>query len=233
VLSKLTTNRYTSIALVGLVAVAVLTLAWPRLEASYRYLPVEIAIKHYYSTRVIPSDRLLVLIGFAGRAIEYHDYYRFHDGLSLLHLLRAMDVNTPALQRVDAYRASESEAMAALQRAPAQPGTWLRLASIRWILHDEPQTILTPWKMSIFTGRTDSSLFAQRIEIGLVYRQDMDAEATAMLRDQLLLAWRVQPGSVMTVLMLRDRQLRVTRELIKDSDPSALAEMEIWLEKLH
>jgi len=231
-LLKSRTNRYLSIALVGFIAVALLILAWPRFLASYRYLPVDIAIQRYFSTRVIPSDRLPVLIGFAGAAIGHHDHYRYHDGLSLLYLLRAMDINTPALERIDAYRASESEAMAALERAPAQPAAWLRLAAIRWTLHDEPETVLAPWKMSIFTGRMDSSLFSQRIEIGLVYREDMDAEAAAMLRDQLLLAWRMQPSSVMNVLALRDRGLAVTRELIANTDPSALAEMETWLEKL-
>ncbi len=231
-LPKSKTNRYLSIALVGFIAIAVLILAWPRFMASYRYLPVDIAVQRYFSTRVIPSERLPVLIRFAQRAIEHHDHYRFHDGLSLLYLLRALDVNTPALERIDAYRASEAEAVATLERAPAQPAAWLRLANIRWTLHDEPETILAPWKMSIFTGRTDSSLFTQRVDIGLGLRESMDAEAFAMLRDQLLLAWRLQPGSVMKVLALRDRGLEVTRELITNTDPSALAEMEAWLDKL-
>lgn len=224
--------RNTFISLVGVLSLAVLVLSWPRLQASYRYLPVDIAIQRYFSTQTIPSDRLLVLIGFARKAIEYHDHYRYHDGLSILHLLRALDVNTPALERIDAYRSSEAEAVTALQRAPAEPAVWLRLATIRWVLHDEPETVLTPWKMSIFTGRTDSSLFSQRVEMGLAYSQFMDEEATAMLRDQLLLAWRTQPGSVMKVLSLHDRGLSVTQSLIKDTDPVALAEMEAWLERL-
>lgn len=225
-------SRHLAIAVVALVATAVLLLSWPRLRASYRYLPVDIAIQRYFSTRDIPSDRLEVLIGFARQAIEYHDHYRYHDGLSMLHLLRALDVNTPALERIGEYRASEKEAMVALQHAPAEPAIWLRLANIRWVLHDEPETILTPWKMSIFTGRSDSSLFAERVEMGLVYRPFMDAEATAMLRDQLLLAWRLQPGSVMKVLSLYDRGLSVTKDLIMDTDPVALAEMEAWLDRL-
>jgi len=232
VFSKAKTSRYLSLTLVGLVAISVLALAGPRLLASYRYLPVEIALQRYFSTRVIPSDRLPVLMGFAARAIRFHDHYRFHDGLSLLYLLRATDINTPALERIDDYRSCETEAAAALERAPAQPDVWLRLATVRWILHDEPEAILTPWKMSIFTGRTDSILFARRIEIGLAYREAMDAEATAMLRDQLLLAWRAQPGAVMQVLALRDSGLVVTRELIKNTDPAALAKMEAWLDKL-
>lgn len=225
-------TRYLTIGLTVVLAAAVLLLSLPRLQASYRYLPVEIALQAYFSTREIPSARLDVLIRFARQAVAYHDDYRFHDGLSLLHLLRAVDVHTLALQRRDAYQAAADEAIAALQRAPAQPAVWLRLANIRWILHDEPATILTPWRMSILTGRTDSSLLAQRVELGLAHREYLDAEAVAMLRDQLLLAWRLQPGSVMRVLALRDRGLAVTRALVQNTDPLALAEMEAWLEKL-
>ena len=208
-------------------------LAWPRLQASYRYLPVEIAIQRYYATREMASDRLPVLIGFARKAVSYHDHYRFHDGLSLLQLLRAIDVNTPALERRDAYVASVAEAMESLQRAPAQPSIWLRLATLHWILHDEPETILASWKMSIFSGRTDVSLIPQRVELGLAFREYIDEEGVAMLRDQLLLAWRTKPGGLIQILHVRDPQLELTRKLIEGNDPSALLEMEAWLEKIH
>jgi hypothetical protein len=86
--------------------------------------------------------------------------------------------------------------------------------------------------MSIFTGRTDSTLFTQRLEIGLAHREYMDSEAVAMLRDQLLLAWRTQPGSLVGVLSRWDRNLAVTRPLVESTDPVALAEMEVWIDKL-
>ena len=53
-----------------------------------------------------------------------------------------------------------------------------------------------------------------------------------MLRDQLLLAWRVRPGALARVLAVRDPELRLTRSLVSDNDPQALAEMEAQLEKL-
>jgi len=215
------------------ISVAVLALSWPRLRASIRYLPVDIAIDRYFADRQIPSGRLPVLIRFAGEAINHNDHYRFHDGLGFLHYLRALDVNTPARERRGEYRLSEAETIETLRLAPAQPAAWLRLASLRWVLHDEPESVLQPWKMSIFTGRTDSALLAQRVELGLGYWQSLDDEGLAMLRDQMLLAWRVQPGSLMRVLSSRDRQLRLTRELIEHTDPLALAEIEAWLEKIH
>ncbi|MFC1605471.1 hypothetical protein ACFL33_01240 [Pseudomonadota bacterium] len=216
---------------VALVAVAVLSLAWPRFQASVRYLPVERAIKAYYKTGEIPTDRLPVLIRFASEAIAHQEHYRFHDGLSTLHVLRAMDYKTPALERRDAYVSAMTEAEQSLQQAPANPATWLRLASVRWILHEEPETIVDAWKMSVFTGRIHPLLFQKRAEIGLAYHGYMDEEGKAMLRDQLLLAWRLRPSQLMQVVAKRDPDLRVSRRLLAASDPMALSEMEAWLEK--
>ena len=217
---------------VGLVSIIVLPLSWPRFQASFRYLPVEIAIKRFFANQEIPTERLPVLIDFAEQAIAYNDDYSYRDGLSLLHYLRALDPFTPALERRPAYRLAESEAIISLQQAPAQPKIWLRLATIRWILHDEPETIIGPWKMSIFTGRTYSTIVAARVDMGLAYHEYMDAEAVTMLRDQLLLAWRISASSLVAVLARRDRNLAVTRELLQNTHPEAMAEMEAMLEKL-
>lgn len=224
-------RKYLTLAAAALLAVMVLVLSWPRWLASYRYLPVDIAIQRYYDSRQIPSDRLPVLIRFANEAVKRNDHYRYHDGLSLLYLLQAADVATPALDRLGAYQSAVSEVQLSLERAPAQPGLWLRLANINWTLHEEPEAILAPWKMSIFTGRTDTTLFAQRIEVGLAWRDFLDEEGIAMLRDQVLLAWRAQPSSLMGVLVRRDKDLVITRPLIEFTDPAALAEMERWLAK--
>ena len=230
--SRSRVTRIFQLGTITLVAIFVLTLSWPRLQASVRYLPVDIALDRYFQDRQIPSGRLEVLIGFAAESIAYHDHYRYHDGLSLLHYLRGLDINTPAMQRRAAYREAEAEAVTTLQRAPAQPSAWMRLANIRWVLRDEPEKIIEPWKMSIFTGRMDSTLISQRVETGLAHRQYMDQEAESMLRDQLLLAWRLQPGTFIKVLSRRDPNLLLTWELVQNTDPAALEEMEAWLEKL-
>lgn len=228
----MTLRRLVILVPAALVALAVLTLAWPRFQAGFRYLPVDRAIARYQADRVIPSDRLSVLLDFTRQAIADHDHYRYRDGLSQLHYLRGLDPYTPALERLPAYEEAEAEAVNSLLRAPAQPEVWLRLATIRWVLHDEPENIVEPWKMSVFTGRTHSALYAQRVELGLAHRAYLDEEAVAMLRDQLLLAWRTHPGTLIQVLARRDRGLAVTRGLLEFNDPSALLEMEAWLEKL-
>lgn len=209
-----------------------IALSWPGLRASYRYLPVELAIRKYFATRDIASDRLPVLIDYARAAIGHQDHYRFHDGLSVLQLLRAQDYATPALDRRAAYEEAAAAAEASLQRAPAQSATWSRLAMLRWTLREEPSDVIAAWKMSVFTGRTHPTILIERLQVGFAYHVGMDAEAVAMLRDQFLLAWRMQPGSLVRMLNERDQGLGVTRRLIADTDPLALSEIEAWLERL-
>jgi hypothetical protein len=218
--------------LVAAVAVTVAALAAPRVLASIRYLPVDRALAQYYTTNEIPTNRLNVLIRFAGEAIGHHDHFRYRDGLSQLHYLRGLDMHTPASERRGAYRSAETEAATSLERGPAQSAVWLRLATIRWILHDEPETIVEPWKMSVFTGRTHSALYTHRVELGLAHHAHLNREGRAMLLDQLRLAWRARPGTLIRVLARRDPGLDVTRYLLGDSDPDTLAEMEAWLERL-
>ena len=185
---KSTISQLFIVSLAAFITLALLALSWPRMKASYRFLPVEIAIDRYFQDREIPSQRMLTLISFADQAIAHHDHYRYHDGLSFLHYLRGLDMHTPALERRGEYRLAEAEAIETIKRAPAQPEAWLRIAMVRSLLRDEPDAVLEPWKMSIFTGRTHSTLLAPRVSIGLLYQQDMDSETRAMLRDQLSLA---------------------------------------------
>lgn len=225
-------SRLAMLVLTAIVSVVLVSLAWPRLAASIRFLPVDRALATYYSDNEIPTDRLSVLAGFAAEAIGIHDHYRYRDGLSQIHYLRGLDIHTPARERRSAYRESESEAMESLRQAPAQSALWLRLATIRWVLHDEPETIVEPWKMSIFTGRSHSSLYAYRVELGLAFLAYQDQEGRAMLRDQLRLAWKIRPGTLVQVLARRDPELLLTRNLVGNGDPGLVTEMEAWLERV-
>lgn len=220
------------VSLLMLLALATLSLAWPRMKASYRFLPVDLAIGRYYDQREIPTHRMLTLMGFAGEAIAHHDHYRYHDGLSFLHYLRGLDIYSPALQRRGEYRQAEAAAMDVVKRAPAQPEAWLRIATVRAILRDEPADVLEPWKMSVYTGRTHSTLMAPRVGIALPYMEFMDAESRGMLRDQLLLAWALKPIDLLRELKQADHQLERTRLLIGSHDLATLAEMEKRIEKI-
>ena len=226
-------NSIFAVALAMLLGLILLYLAWPRMQASYRFLPVDIAIERYFDNREIPSRRILTLIGFAGEAIGHHDHYRYHNGLSLLYYLRGLDIHTPALERRAAYRSAETEAMETVKRAPAQPEAWLRMAMVRMVLRDEPEEVIEPWKMSIFTGRTHSTLLVPRTTIGLDYLGFLDRESRSMLRDQLLLAWAMKPVELLRMLKTNDPGLEKSGALLGNTAPATLLEMEERIEKIH
>jgi hypothetical protein len=230
--AELRTQQKIIVTLAAILASGLLLLAWPRMQASYRFLPVDLAISRYYQDREIPAHRLLTLTGFARQAIEYHDHYRYHDGLSFLHYLRGLDIYTPALERRGEYRLAEIEAVETVTRAPAQPEAWLRIATVRMVLRDEPEEVIEPWKMSIFSGRTHSTLLVPRVDVGLAYLGLLDTESRAMLRDQLLLAWELMPGELILALGRSDPGLEKTRLLLGGGEPAMLLEMEARIEKI-
>ncbi|HET6592891.1 MAG TPA: hypothetical protein VFG48_08245, partial [Xanthomonadales bacterium] len=75
---KFRTSQVYVLALAAFLAAGTLALSWPRLQASLRFLPVDIAIERYYQDRQIPSHRMLTLIGFAEEALARNDHYRYH-----------------------------------------------------------------------------------------------------------------------------------------------------------
>jgi len=225
-------SQWFAVTLAAALALATLGLAWPRLAASYRFLPVDHAIERYHDSGEIPTRRMLTLIGFADEALSLNDHYRYHDGLSFLYFLRGLDIYTPALERRSAYRKAESEAIETVRRAPAQPEAWLRIATVRSLLRDEPDAVIGPWRMSVFTGRTHSTLLVPRVGVALPYLETIDAETRSMLRDQLLLAWSLKPNELLRELKVRDPRLQQTRDLIGATAPAALADMEARIEKV-
>jgi hypothetical protein len=224
-------SQWSVVTLAAVTALAVLALGWPRLQASIRFLPVDRSMERFYQEREIPSHRMLTLMGFAREATALNDHYRYRDGLSTLYYLRGLDFQTPALERRDAYRQAEAEAVETVRRAPAQPEAWLRIATVRAILRDEPEEVLGPWRMSILTGRTHSTLLVPRVGLALPYTAFLDSETGSMLRDQLLLAWALKPRDLLLELKARDPGLERTRELIADRDPASLSDMEERIEK--
>lgn len=197
--STRTLARWALASLTGAVALGVLLLAAPRIQASLLYLPVDTAIDRYFRERAAAPDgqhsltsvQLDALRARARSAIEASPHYRYYDGLSLLNYLQAIDrTGKPWLQRPALVRA-EQAALAAAQRAPAKPTTWLRVAQARAALGQEAAAIAEPLSLSILAGRVEPTLLLPRLELGYRYLGQLDEETLNLLRDQTLLAWRV------------------------------------------
>lgn len=168
-----------------------LAAAWPRLQAGVHYLPVDTAIKRYFNSGEIPTAQLAALRERARESIALYDHYRYHDGLSLLNYLQAIDPETaPWLQRPALHR-SMSAGLEAVRQAPGKPRTWLRIAHTRAALGMGEAEVVAPLKMSIYTGRVEPTLLVPRLELAYAYLDLLDEETLGLLRDQTLLGWRV------------------------------------------
>lgn len=218
-------KRSSAILVLGLAVVA-LGFAWPRLMASVHYLPVDAAQKRYYATAEVPVGQLDALVSRASEAIKMHPHYRYFEGLSFLHYLRALSITSSRSERWQALQDSLSAANEAVRKAPARPATWLRIARIRSVMGQGDYAVVPPLNLSILTGRVEPSLLLPRLELGLKYVDVLDAETVAMLRDQAVLMWRDDPR----VLVSAIRQERVNAEQVKslwgEANAGLIAELE-------
>lgn len=189
-------------------AVSLLSLSWPRLQASFTYLPVDTAIAKYFANREIPSGQLNGLIERARQAIARHDHYRYHDGLSVLYYLRGLDTRSPTLARRPAFEQALMEAEKVVSAAPARSVAWQRIARTHALLGHDSGQIMAALKMSIYAGRVEPALFIGRLELGYRYLASLDDELLGLLRDQTLLTWKLQPRELTAAL----REQRIDRQ---------------------
>ena len=200
-------------------------LAWPRLHASLLYLPVDTAIGNYYRDGRIDGRQLEALRARAREAIAVHPHHRYWEGLSLLHFVAAADPRKRLYERRDAFEASIRAGEASLGLAPAQPRAWLRVARARAWLRYQPEQVIEALKMAIYTGRVEPALVHARLELGFAYLPRMDAEARAMLRDQLLLAWRMRPRDLVRELRTGSLKFQPVEALLEGAHDPVLDEI--------
>jgi hypothetical protein len=179
--------------LTAVVASLTLYFAWPRLQASLLFLPVDTAISNFNDSGQIPFGQLDGLQQRATEAISVYPHYRYWDGLSLLYYLEGLDRDKLLFDRRQALEQSIQAARNALSRAPSQPQAWYRIANASSWLRYPVREVIDALSMAVYTGRVDPSLFMARLELGFRYLQHMDDEEVSLMRDQALLAWQLLP----------------------------------------
>ncbi len=224
-------SRYTLILIIGVSALILLSLSWPRLRASLRYLPVDTAISKYWETREADTGQLDALIVRAQESIALHDHYRYWGGLSELQILSGQDMAKPYWQRRQVLEQAIVSATEVVERAPAKPRAWLRIARTRAFLGYPPAEIIPAWKMSILTGRVEPTLMVVRLELGVRYFNGLDDEAVLLLRDQAVLTWAVHRREVLKRLGNGSLDIALMREVLAGRHADIIAEMEAHLGK--
>lgn len=228
-LIRMRLNQLPLTLLIAAAALYTFTLAWPRLRASLLYLPVDTAISNYWDKRETPSSQLQGLQQRAKESIAIYPHHRYWDGLSFLYYLEGGDDNNSLFERRQAFERSIEAATVSLGRAPSQPRAWFRIASARAWLQYPPAGVISALKMAVYTGRVDPSLFMARLVLGMSYLPGMGEEGIALMRDQALLAWQLQPRQVTEELKSRTLKLERMKDLLASTHSDVLAEMEASL----
>ena len=223
-------RRYALILTTRVIALFLLTLSWPRLRASLRYLPVDTAISNYRQTRDINFTQLDGLIGRAHECIEIHDHYRYWEGMSELYLLRGQDMRKTIWIRRQSLEQSIIAAEEVLKRAPLKPRTWLRIARTKEFLSYPAKQVIPALKMSILTGRVEPTLMLPRLALGLRYLSVLESEAIVLLRDQAVLTWTYDPRQMLQQIQSGFLDAALLRELLSSSNSTIIADMEAQLD---
>jgi len=203
-----------------------LSLSWPRLQASIDYLPVDTGISRYWESGEIKAGELDALIERARHSVELYDHYRYWEGLSELLTLSSQDAGKPYWQRRQILEQSVAAALEAVRRAPARPRTWLRIARARALLGYAAEQVIPAWKMSILTGRAEPNLMLPRLELGFRYFNSLDKDAVALLRDQAVLTWAMQRPEMLKRVQNGTLDLKLMRKVLSVQNPDIIAAME-------
>lgn len=228
-MNKRTLLSLSLLLIVSLVALYLSYLSWPRLRSSLTYLPVESAISAHWQGQTIKGDRFQALIETANESVRILDDVRFHRGLSLLHYLYYLHLATAGAAKEvkdDSLRMSQRVTEGALRRAPARPELWLRLASIRSQLGEDARRVLGALTMSMLVAPVEPHLSVNRVQIGLRYANHADAETLSMLRDQVLLAWKMSRVELTARIKSGAIEFREIRALLQAEHYDKLEEME-------
>jgi hypothetical protein len=207
-------NHYLQASLVLALATCLVLLCWPRLRASFGYLPVDTSIALHWS----------------GESLRQHGHYRYYDGLGTLHYLRWLDSALPAEERLAALAASATATREVVALAPMKPRAWLRLAAAESVSGEHGEETAAAFKMSAWTGRIEPPMMLLRLELGFAHRRWLDAEGLRLLRDQTILSWNLQRQALISRFRSGAIDYSRVAALLALSHPDILIEMEEALE---
>jgi len=210
-------------------ATGLLLLCWPRLRASFGYLPVDTSIALHWSGAVIPDLQRRALIARAGESLGQHGHYRYYDGISTLHYLRGLDSALPVAERRAALAISAVAAREVVALAPIKPLAWLRLAAAGSASGEPGEEIAAAFKMSAWTGRVEPPMMLLRLELGFAHRRWLDAEGIRLLQDQTVLSWDLQRQALISRFRSGAIDYSRVAALLARSHPDILTEMEVAL----
>lgn len=207
------------------IAALVLLMAWPRLNASLHYLPVDRAVKRYWNAGAMDPDERSAMQQRAREAISIHDHYRYASGLGFLLYLQALGAEGTLNERRLAFEETISLAADSLGAAPVQPEVWLRMAhagsQVFWPAND----VVAATKMANLAGRVEPTHLMSRLLLGYALLEYLEDESTRLLRDQTVLAWALRQRDFERALKAGSLDPERIEAVLVETHPDLLAEI--------
>jgi hypothetical protein len=101
---------------------------------------------------------------------------------------------------------AEQALQASLTYSCANPYAWFELAQVRMGLGRKDEDIVRAVAMSMLTGRAESSLYLQRLNLALKYYQAADDETRSLIAQQLRLSWKLKRNEVLKLVLHYHRE---------------------------
>jgi len=203
------------------------------LRASITYLPAETALRNHWDTRPIRQERFPALINAASESIDILDDSQYWYGLAWLQYLYVESLGFNTHNGKEMLLLSQRSFETLLKSSPAMPREWLRLAWIHSALKHPVSDVIDAWRMSIHTGRAEHHLYLSRLKLGLRYVGFLVEDDRALLREQLLLAWKYRQREMKEHIASDTFEMETILGLLYLGAPEILTEMEEAYEKSH
>lgn len=197
-----------------MLSVLLVVLAVPRVVANLMMVFPDTVFDHVQTAENPKHDMILKAVDRIEQALHWNqeNRYWFQIG-SLYYELIGSDEYDDLENQAFARRAVEAYAMC-LSRSPVEPDVWYLLAVSRFIIDKYDKSLLGLVKNSIYTGRIVPDLMLDRLTFISLYSEDLDDELRALTKDQVRLAWSLDPkGLVESVMEFPDLEPMVDSAL--------------------
>lgn len=201
----------------GLMAVGLLGLALPRTFAGLAGLAGDVVVQRLRQGEAVDGEALsLAIEGLRDRGF-WHETGANHADLGLLSFTKAQQVPVGTAERERLLLQAETSLKRGLRLAPGNPGAWARLASVR-VQRGDRVGAAAALRMSMLTGSITPAIMSSRLALGLYLLNDLDAETTDMLANQVRLTWVILPDAIVTIPATPQGQAFIQKALDKLTD---------------
>jgi hypothetical protein len=148
--------------------------------------------------------------------------YLFYSSLMAIGAANRTDLSKPI--RLQWLQQANRHLPIALLREPANSNAWMHLAYTSWLLEGPDKNVINDLRMSIYTSPENRQILMWRVKLACQNQEFWDTNFCHLMLYQLLLAWHVDPKSL--VELAKEFHLA---ELIREAlskEPEELARFE-------